>query len=181
MRCASDDVGPDTRALTRCAPLSHLSRPWCRLLVLSYSWLLSAVASLRITCIARLHAAAHAHSRAWLRLPCTLLSESARADQLPPCLPVSGRSVRVAACLQGGQLTEKVRHRPYAVVLFDEVEKAHVDVFNVLLQVREGGALGLGLGPVRQPASSCGGGGQEGCIGVWRAPVNASSRRASAC
>lgn len=37
---------------------------------------------------------------------------------------------------QGGQLTEKVRHRPYCVILFDEVEKAHVDVFNVLLQVR---------------------------------------------
>jgi ATP-dependent Clp protease ATP-binding subunit ClpA len=37
---------------------------------------------------------------------------------------------------QGGQLTEKVRHRPYSVILFDEVEKAHVDVFNVLLQVR---------------------------------------------
>ncbi len=38
---------------------------------------------------------------------------------------------------QGGQLTEKVRHKPYSVILFDEVEKAHVDVFNVLLQARE--------------------------------------------
>eukprot|EP00967_Tisochrysis_lutea_P025881 scaffold29891_cov21-Tisochrysis_lutea.AAC.1 len=37
--------------------------------------------------------------------------------------------------MQGGQLTEKVRHKPYCVILFDEVEKAHVDVFNVLLQV----------------------------------------------
>ena len=37
---------------------------------------------------------------------------------------------------EGGQLTEAVRRRPYAVVLFDEVEKAHADVFNVLLQAR---------------------------------------------
>ena len=37
---------------------------------------------------------------------------------------------------EGGQLTEAVRRRPYAVILFDEVEKAHADVFNVLLQVR---------------------------------------------
>jgi hypothetical protein len=39
---------------------------------------------------------------------------------------------------EGGQLTEAVRKRPYTVVLFDEVEKAHVDVFNLLLQVRCG-------------------------------------------
>lgn len=37
---------------------------------------------------------------------------------------------------EGGQLTEAVRRRPYAVVLFDEIEKAHADVFNVLLQAR---------------------------------------------
>jgi hypothetical protein len=36
---------------------------------------------------------------------------------------------------EGGQLTEQVRRKPYSVVLFDEVEKAHVDVFNLLLQV----------------------------------------------
>lgn len=42
---------------------------------------------------------------------------------------------------QGGGLTEQVRRRPYAVVLFDEVEKAHPDVFNVLLQVLEDGYL----------------------------------------
>ena len=36
---------------------------------------------------------------------------------------------------EGGQLTEAIRRKPYAVVLFDEVEKAHPDVFNVLLQV----------------------------------------------
>ena len=42
---------------------------------------------------------------------------------------------------EGGQLTEKVRRRPYAVVLLDEIEKAHPDVFNILLQVLEDGHL----------------------------------------
>lgn len=42
---------------------------------------------------------------------------------------------------EGGQLTEAVRRRPYAVVLFDEIEKAHPDVFNVLLQILEDGQL----------------------------------------
>ncbi len=42
---------------------------------------------------------------------------------------------------EGGQLTEKVRRKPYAVVLFDEIEKAHPDVFNVLLQILEDGRL----------------------------------------
>ncbi|MCX5670633.1 MAG: AAA family ATPase, partial [Planctomycetota bacterium] len=42
---------------------------------------------------------------------------------------------------EGGQLTEAVRRKPYAVVLFDEIEKAHRDVFNVLLQVLEDGRL----------------------------------------
>ena len=42
---------------------------------------------------------------------------------------------------QGGQLTEAVRRRPYSVVLFDEVEKAHPDVFNVLLQVLDDGRI----------------------------------------
>ncbi|MFH0888648.1 MAG: ATP-dependent Clp protease ATP-binding subunit [Planctomycetota bacterium] len=42
---------------------------------------------------------------------------------------------------EGGQLTEKIRHRSYAVVLLDEIEKAHSDVFNVLLQVMEEGRL----------------------------------------
>eukprot|EP00976_Prorocentrum_cordatum_P096218 1190479-Prorocentrum_minimum.AAC.2 len=40
---------------------------------------------------------------------------------------------------EGGQLTEAVRRRPYAVVLFDEMEKAHGDVFNIMLQVGSGG------------------------------------------
>jgi len=42
---------------------------------------------------------------------------------------------------EGGQLTEKVRRRPYSVVLLDEIEKAHPDIFNVLLQVMEDGRL----------------------------------------
>ena len=42
---------------------------------------------------------------------------------------------------EGGQLTEKVRRRPYSVVLFDEIEKAHPDVFNILLQILEEGKL----------------------------------------
>src|SRR5437868_6378545 len=47
---------------------------------------------------------------------------------------------------EGGQLTEPVRRRPYAVVLFDEVEKAHPDVFNVLLQLLDDGRLTDGQG-----------------------------------
>jgi ATP-dependent Clp protease ATP-binding subunit ClpB len=42
---------------------------------------------------------------------------------------------------EGGQLTESVRRRPYAVILFDEIEKAHPDVFNILLQVMDDGRL----------------------------------------
>ena len=47
---------------------------------------------------------------------------------------------------QGGQLTEKVRRRPYSVVLLDEIEKAHPDVFNILLQVLDEGILTDSLG-----------------------------------
>ena len=47
---------------------------------------------------------------------------------------------------EGGQLTEKVRRRPYSVVLLDEIEKAHTDVFNILLQVLEEGRLTDSLG-----------------------------------
>ncbi|MBN2626724.1 MAG: ATP-dependent chaperone ClpB [Spirochaetales bacterium] len=49
---------------------------------------------------------------------------------------------------QGGQLTEAVRRRPYSVVLFDEIEKAHPDVFNILLQVLDDGRLTDGQGRV---------------------------------
>ena len=47
---------------------------------------------------------------------------------------------------EGGQLTEKVRHKPYSVVLLDEIEKAHPDVFNLLLQVLDEGHITDSLG-----------------------------------
>ncbi len=49
---------------------------------------------------------------------------------------------------EGGILTEKVRHQPYSVILFDEIEKAHPDVFNLLLQVLEEGELADNLGHI---------------------------------
>jgi ATP-dependent Clp protease ATP-binding subunit ClpB len=49
---------------------------------------------------------------------------------------------------EGGQLTEQVRRRPYSVVLFDEIEKAHPDVFNVMLQIMDDGRLTDGKGRV---------------------------------
>ncbi len=49
---------------------------------------------------------------------------------------------------EGGQLTEQVRRRPYAVVLFDEIEKAHPDVFNIMLQIMDDGCLTDGKGRV---------------------------------
>ncbi|MFI6131085.1 ATP-dependent Clp protease ATP-binding subunit [Micromonospora sp. NPDC051141] len=49
---------------------------------------------------------------------------------------------------EGGQLTEKVRRRPFSVVLFDEIEKAHPDVFNTLLQILEDGRLTDGQGRI---------------------------------
>ncbi|MDD7450058.1 MAG: AAA family ATPase, partial [Treponema sp.] len=49
---------------------------------------------------------------------------------------------------EGGQLTEAVRRRPYSVVLFDEIEKAHPDVFNILLQVLDDGRLTDGQGRI---------------------------------
>src|SRR6185369_369962 len=47
---------------------------------------------------------------------------------------------------EGGQLTEAVRRRPYSIVLFDEIEKGHPDVFNILLQVLDDGRLTDGQG-----------------------------------
>jgi ATP-dependent Clp protease ATP-binding subunit ClpB len=49
---------------------------------------------------------------------------------------------------EGGQLTEAVRRKPYSVVLFDEIEKAHIEIFNVLLQVLDDGRLTDGQGRV---------------------------------
>ena len=54
---------------------------------------------------------------------------------------------------EGGQLTEAVRRRPYTVVLFDEIEKAHPDVFNMMLQILEDGRLTdskVGTSPAEQ-------------------------------
>jgi ATP-dependent Clp protease ATP-binding subunit ClpB len=69
---------------------------------------------------------------------------------------IHGEALRVARSIgappgyvgyeEGGQLTEAVRRRPYSVVLFDEIEKAHPDVFNVLLQVLDDGRLTDGQG-----------------------------------
>ena len=47
---------------------------------------------------------------------------------------------------KGGQLTEKVRRKPYSVILLDEIEKAHPDIYNILLQVLDDGLLTDGLG-----------------------------------
>jgi len=47
---------------------------------------------------------------------------------------------------EGGQLTEKVRRKPYCVILLDEIEKAHPDIYNILLQVLDDGILTDGLG-----------------------------------
>ena len=52
------------------------------------------------------------------------------------CLPS-----RYVGYTEGGQLTEAVRRCPYTVVLFDEIEKAHLDVFNMILQILEDGRL----------------------------------------
>src|SRR5205807_3252754 len=49
---------------------------------------------------------------------------------------------------EGGQLTEAVRRRPYSVILFDEIEKAHPEVFNMLLQILEDGRLSDAKGKV---------------------------------
>ncbi len=51
---------------------------------------------------------------------------------------------------EGGQLTEPVRRKPYSVVLLDEIEKAHPDVFNILLQVLDDGRLTDNKGRVGQ-------------------------------
>jgi ATP-dependent Clp protease ATP-binding subunit ClpC len=47
---------------------------------------------------------------------------------------------------EGGQLTEKVRRKPYSIVLFDEIEKAHPEIFNTLLQILDEGSITDGLG-----------------------------------
>ncbi|KAJ0973853.1 hypothetical protein J5N97_015818 [Dioscorea zingiberensis] len=55
---------------------------------------------------------------------------------------------------EGGQLTEIVRRRPYAVILFDEIEKAHADVFNVFLQILDDGRVTDSQGRTKNRVSS---------------------------
>ena len=57
------------------------------------------------------------------------------------CPPDSSLLAGYVGYNEGGQLTEAVRRRPYTVVLFDEIEKAHPDVFNMMLQILEDGRL----------------------------------------
>ena len=47
---------------------------------------------------------------------------------------------------EGGQLTEKVRRKPYCVILLDEIEKAHPDIYNILLQVLDDGTINRRIG-----------------------------------
>ncbi len=58
-----------------------------------------------------------------------------------PGLPLAVLVIGYVGYEEGGQLSEAVRRRPYSVVLFDEIEKAHADVFNVLLQILDDGRL----------------------------------------
>ena len=53
----------------------------------------------------------------------------------------SARRRAMSVMMKAGMLTEMVRHRPYSVILFDEIEKAHPEVFNILLQVLDNGRL----------------------------------------
>ena len=97
---------------------------------------------------------------------------------------------------EGGQLTEAVRRRPYAVVLLDEIEKAHPDVFNTLLQILEDGRLtdaqgktvdfkntviimtsNLGTQNLRKPAMGFGAGGTEMNYDKMRERVNEELKR----
>jgi ATP-dependent Clp protease ATP-binding subunit ClpA len=71
------------------------------------------------------------------------MSEFARSTRLASLRRPSGVS---SAYEEGGELTEKVRRKPFSVVLFDEIEKAHPDIFNTLLQVLDEGHLTDGQG-----------------------------------
>jgi ATP-dependent Clp protease ATP-binding subunit ClpC len=84
---------------------------------------------------------------------------------------------------EGGQLTEAVRRKPYQVVLFDEIEKAHPDVFNVLLQVLDDGRLSDSKGRTVDfkntliiMTSNCGAGGQPVIVG-FQTPGDEADRK----
>ena len=75
-------------------------------------------------------------------------------------------------CAEAGQLTEKVRRKPYSVVLFDEIEKAHPDVMNILLQILDEGRITDGQGrtvnfenTVIVMTSNAGSGDKSGIVG----------------
>ena len=74
-------------------------------------------------------------NKALIRLDMSEFSEKHSVSRLV------GSPPGYAGCDDGGQLTEAVRRRPYSLVLFDEIEKAHPDVFNLLLQILEDGKL----------------------------------------
>ena len=63
-----------------------------------------------------------------------------------PCPRLIGAPPGYVGYEEGGYLTEAVRRRPYSVVLFDEIEKAHPEVFNVLLQILDDGRMTDGHG-----------------------------------
>jgi ATP-dependent Clp protease ATP-binding subunit ClpA len=64
------------------------------------------------------------------------------------CFKIIGSPPGYVGYQEGGQLTELVRRKPYSVVLFDEIEKAHPDTFNILLQILEDGRLSDSKGRV---------------------------------
>lgn len=85
-------------------------------------------------------ARARTHARACWRAPArasTRIGFGSRTHACSPlCVRVRADPAGYVGYSEGGQLTEAVRRRPYTVVLFDEIEKAHPDVFNMMLQVR---------------------------------------------
>jgi hypothetical protein len=74
-------------------------------------------------------------------VPSTFRNRACERLPVSSVLPAAGAPPGYVGFEEGGQLTEAVRRRPYSVVLFDEVEKAHSDVFNVLLQILDDGRV----------------------------------------
>jgi ATP-dependent Clp protease ATP-binding subunit ClpC len=84
---------------------------------------------------------------AWLLISAALSARRCRETILIPLVAfLIGAPPGYVGFEEGGQLTEQVRRRPYRVILFDEIEKAHPDVFNILLQVLEDGRLTDNMG-----------------------------------
>ena len=97
-------------------------------------------------------ASARPSSRARSRTSCSAATTRSSASTCPStwrstrCRKLIGSPPGYVGHEEGGQLTEKVKRNPYSVVLLDEIEKAHPDIFNILLQVFEDGHLTDGLG-----------------------------------